>query len=75
MASILKKFNSIAGYSVGDETPIDVIDANANVSANNLLTNLTCESNQVTAIDLRYNSLLSVLSVVVKTKFNDPNAS
>ena len=36
MASILKKFNSIAGYSVGDEEIIDVIDANANVSANNL---------------------------------------
>lgn len=36
MASILKKFNSIGGFSVGDETPIDVIDANANVSANNL---------------------------------------
>jgi hypothetical protein len=36
MASILKKFNSIAGYSVGDENIIDVIDANANVSANNL---------------------------------------
>ena len=27
MASILKKFNSIGGFSVGDETPIDVIDA------------------------------------------------
>jgi PKD repeat protein len=36
MAAILKKFNSIAGYSVGDETHIDVIDANGNVSANNL---------------------------------------
>lgn len=36
MASILKKFNSIGGFSVGDETPTDVIDANANVSANNL---------------------------------------
>ena len=36
MASILKKFNSIAGYSVGDENIIDVVDANANVSANNL---------------------------------------
>jgi PKD repeat protein len=36
MATILKKFNSLGGFSVGDETPIDVVDANANVSANNL---------------------------------------
>jgi PKD repeat protein len=36
MAIILKKFNSLGGFSVGDETPIDVVDANANVSANYL---------------------------------------
>jgi PKD repeat protein len=36
MASILKKFNSTDGFSVGDETVIDVIDANSNVSANYL---------------------------------------
>ena len=36
MATILKKFNSLGGFSVGDETPIDVVDANANVSANYL---------------------------------------
>jgi hypothetical protein len=36
MASIITKFNSIAGYSVGDENVIDVVDANANVAANNL---------------------------------------
>lgn len=36
MAIILKKFNSLGGFSVGDETPVDVIDANANVSANYL---------------------------------------
>ena len=36
MASILKKFNSLGGFSVGDQNPIDVVDANANVSANNL---------------------------------------
>jgi PKD repeat protein len=36
MATILKKFNSLGGFSVGDETPVDVVDANANVSANYL---------------------------------------
>jgi len=34
--SIIRKFNSAAGFSVGDDIPIDVIDANANVIANNL---------------------------------------
>ncbi len=32
----IKKFNSVIGYAVGDETTIDVIDANANVTANGL---------------------------------------
>jgi hypothetical protein len=31
-----KQFNSVAGFSVGYETPIGVIDANANVTANYL---------------------------------------
>lgn len=32
----IKKFNSVAGYSVGDTTFVNVIDANANVTANGL---------------------------------------
>lgn len=32
----IKKFNSVVGYSVGDSTVIDVIDANANVTSNGL---------------------------------------
>lgn len=36
MATLLKKFNSLGGFSVGDEFPIDVVDANANVTANSL---------------------------------------
>lgn len=32
----IKKFNSVLGYSVGDASIVDVIDANANVTANAL---------------------------------------
>ena len=32
----IKKFNSVIGYSVGDTAIVDVIDANANVTANGL---------------------------------------
>ncbi len=32
----LKKFNAVSGFSVGDNIQTDVIDANANVTANNL---------------------------------------
>ena len=32
----IKKFNSVIGYSVGDLSVIDVIDANANVTSNGL---------------------------------------
>jgi hypothetical protein len=32
----IKKFNSVIGYSVGDASIVDVIDANANVTANGL---------------------------------------
>ena len=32
----IKKFNSVIGYSVGDNATVDVIDANANVTANSL---------------------------------------
>jgi hypothetical protein len=32
----IKKFKSVVGYAVGDETTIDVIDVNANVTANGL---------------------------------------
>jgi hypothetical protein len=32
----IKKFNSVIGYSVGDISTIDVIDANANVTSNGL---------------------------------------
>lgn len=32
----IKKFNSVLGYSVGDTSIVDVIDANANVTANAL---------------------------------------
>ena len=32
----IKKFNSVIGYSVGDMSVIDVIDANANVTSNGL---------------------------------------
>lgn len=32
----IKKFNSVVGYSVGDDSLINVIDANANVTANGL---------------------------------------
>lgn len=33
----IKKFNSVLGYSVGDVTNVGVIDANANVTANSLV--------------------------------------
>ena len=36
MTATLKKFNSIAGYSVGDDNVVDIIDSIGNVSAANL---------------------------------------
>ena len=36
MTATLKKFNSIAGYSVGDDDVVDIIDSIGNVSAANL---------------------------------------
>ena len=36
MTATLKKFNSIAGYSVGEENVVDIIDSIGNVSAANL---------------------------------------
>lgn len=56
MATILKKFNSLGGFSVGDVNPIDVVDANANVSATNLSVsgNATVTGNLTVLGDVSY---------------------
>lgn len=48
----LKKFNSVDGFSVGETSQVDVIDANANVTANTLVVNTQAQLGDIANVKI-----------------------